>query len=49
MVKLQEGSNNQKLVTIPRELAKAMGWKKGDELEFSVKNEETLEIKEKHG
>lgn len=42
MVKLQEGSNGQKLVTVPRELAKAMGWNKGNELSFSVKDEETL-------
>jgi len=44
MVKVQEGSNNQKLVTIPRELAKAMGWEKGEELKFSVKDENTLEL-----
>lgn len=44
MVKLQEGSNNQKLVTIPRELARAMGWEKGDELKFTVKDSESLEL-----
>lgn len=47
MVKVQEGSNQQKLVTIPRELAKAMGWQKGEELEFKVKNSETLELTRK--
>ncbi|MFB6182794.1 MAG: AbrB/MazE/SpoVT family DNA-binding domain-containing protein [Candidatus Nanohaloarchaea archaeon] len=44
MVKIQEGSNSQKFVTIPTELAKAMGWEKGDEVEFSVQDSETLEI-----
>jgi len=43
-MKLQEQKNGQKMVTIPRDLAKAMGWSKGDKLEFSVKNSETLEI-----
>jgi len=45
MVKLQEGSNGQKFVTVPKELAKAMGWDKRENLDFSVKNENTLEIK----
>jgi antitoxin component of MazEF toxin-antitoxin module len=44
MVKLQEGSNNQKLITIPRELVKAMGWDKGDEIKFAVKDHKTLTI-----
>lgn len=42
MVKVQEGSNGQKFVTIPRELAKAMGWGKGEELKFTVKNQSEL-------
>jgi len=46
-MKLQEQKNGQKMVTVPRDLAKAMGWKKGDRLEFSVKNDSTLEISEK--
>lgn len=45
MVKLQEGSNGQKFVTVPRNLAKAMGWEKGDDLEFSVLDENTLELR----
>lgn len=45
VVKLQEGSNGQKLVTIPRELCKAMGWEKGDELNFSVKDKNVLQLK----
>lgn len=47
MVKLQEGSHGQKLITLPRELFKAMGWEKGDELKFSVKDSETLELSQK--
>ncbi len=43
-MKLQEQKNGQKMVTIPRDLAKAMGWEKGDELEFAVKDSETLMI-----
>lgn len=44
MVKVQEGSNGQRLVTIPRELAKAMGLEKGEEVEFSVKDSNTLKL-----
>ena len=47
MVKIQKASGDQHLVTIPKELRKAMGWEKGDDLEFSVKNSETLELKKK--
>jgi len=43
MVKLQE-NNNQYFATIPNELRKAMGWEKGDELRFSVKDDSTLEV-----
>ena len=31
-------------ITIPSELRKAMGWKKGNTLEFTVKDSETLEL-----
>ena len=44
---VQEGSNGQRLVTIPRQLAKAMGWEKGEEVEFEVKDQETLELSNK--
>lgn len=44
MVKLQKNSGDQHLVTIPKELRKAMGWKKGDDLEFEVENSDTLKI-----
>ena len=47
MVKIQEGSNDQKFVTIPKELAKAMGWRKGDELSFKVENQSTLKLEKK--
>ncbi|MFB6144687.1 MAG: AbrB/MazE/SpoVT family DNA-binding domain-containing protein [Candidatus Nanohaloarchaea archaeon] len=30
------------MVTVPRELAKAMGWKKGEKLFFSVNGSESL-------
>jgi len=47
LVKILEGSNGQKLVTIPKELATAMGWSKGDELEFSVESSESLNLQKK--
>ena len=47
MVKLQKASDDQHLVTIPKELRKAMGWEKGDELEFSVVDSDTLEVTRK--
>jgi len=47
IVRLQEGSSNQKFVTIPIELVRAMGWEKGDELSFSVQDSDTLEITRK--
>jgi|GEM_PF-1897715 antitoxin component of MazEF toxin-antitoxin module len=46
-MKLQEQKNGQKMVTIPRDLASAMGWEKGDELKFSVKDSITLELTKK--
>jgi len=47
MVKLQKASDSQHMATIPEELRKAMGWEKGDTLEFSVKNSDTLEVTKK--
>jgi antitoxin component of MazEF toxin-antitoxin module len=47
MVKVQEGSNGQRLITIPRDLAKAMSLNKGSEIEFSVKDSNTLELEKK--
>lgn len=44
MVKVQEGSNGQILMTIPRELAKALGLKKGVEVDFSVLDSESLRL-----
>lgn len=45
MVKVQEGSNGQRLVTIPRDLARAMGLDKGQKVDFKVKDSKTLELK----
>lgn len=47
MVKLQEISDAQHMVTVPVELRKAMGWDKGTELTFRVVDDTTLELKEK--
>lgn len=47
MVKLQKASGDQHMVTIPKELRLAMGWEKGDELEFKVKDSDTLEVTKK--
>lgn len=44
MVKVQEGSHEQKFVTIPKDLAKAMGLEKGTEVDFTVQDQETLEL-----
>ena len=44
-MKLQEQKNGQKMVTVPRDLTRAMGLEKGDEIEFRVKDSETLELK----
>ncbi|MFB6144262.1 MAG: AbrB/MazE/SpoVT family DNA-binding domain-containing protein [Candidatus Nanohaloarchaea archaeon] len=44
MVKIQEISESQKVVTIPIELAKAMGWEKGDEVSWSVEDSESLKL-----
>ena len=34
-------------ITVPNDLRKAMGWEKGDELEFTVKNSKSLEVSKK--
>lgn len=47
MVKVLEGSNGQKLVTLPKELATAMGWNHGDELSFSIESSKSLKLTEK--
>lgn len=44
-MKIQQQKNGQKMVTVPRNLARAMGIEKGDEIEFRVKDSETLEMK----
>lgn len=44
MVKLTQVGDHQHVVTVPQELRKAMGWKKGDSLKFSVEDSDTLKI-----
>lgn len=46
-VKVQEGSNGQKLVTIPRDLARAMGFEKGVVAEWEIEDKNTLKIRPK--
>jgi len=45
MVKIQKGSGSQHFVTIPEQLRKAMGWEKGDDVEFKVSNSKELKVK----
>ncbi|MFB6144486.1 MAG: AbrB/MazE/SpoVT family DNA-binding domain-containing protein [Candidatus Nanohaloarchaea archaeon] len=47
MVKLTQLGESQYVATIPQELRKAMGWEKGDELDWSVENSDTLKLKKK--
>jgi len=47
MVKIQKGSGSQHFITVPEELRKAMGWEKGDEVDFTVLSSEELKVKEK--
>lgn len=45
MVKLQKlPERDSTFVTVPKDLRTAMGWEKGDQLEFTVKDSNTLEI-----
>jgi len=46
MVKIQKASGDQHMVTIPKELRKAMGWEKGTEIQFEVIDDKSLEMKE---
>ncbi|MCX6817719.1 MAG: hypothetical protein NTU57_02585 [Candidatus Aenigmarchaeota archaeon] len=43
-MKLQETKTGQLTVTIPRPLARAMGLKKGDELQVAINQRGNLEI-----
>lgn len=45
-MKLQEGSNGQKLITVPRQIARAKGWDKGEELAWEVNDDGDLVLKE---
>lgn len=43
-MKVQEDNNGRKHITIPTSLAKAMGWERGDNLKFTVKDENSLTL-----
>lgn len=45
--KVQEGSNGQIMITIPRDLARSMELEQGMEMKFSVKDSDTLELSKK--
>lgn len=36
MVSIQEGVNENHFITLPKKIAMAKGWKKGDELAFMI-------------
>ena len=42
--KVQEMSNSQIMITIPKDLAKSMELEQGMEMKFSVKDSESLEL-----
>jgi len=44
MVRLQENKHGQFFLTIPSRLAKAKGWKKGDEFIITADNESHMVI-----
>ncbi len=46
MVKIQETNTGQSIITIPRNIMKATGWKKGTELMPYVDEEGKLILKE---
>jgi bifunctional DNA-binding transcriptional regulator/antitoxin component of YhaV-PrlF toxin-antitoxin module len=47
MVKIQELKTGQLLITIPRAIAEAKGWRKGMELEYVIDNLGNLILKPK--
>jgi antitoxin component of MazEF toxin-antitoxin module len=49
MVKIQELKTGQLLITIPRAIAQAKGFKKGQELEYVIDNLGNLILKPKQG
>lgn len=44
MPKLQQTKNGQYTVTIPRNIAVALGWQKGEELKLSFSRKGALEL-----
>ena len=43
--RLQFPNNNQFIITVPKGLVLAKGWKKGDTIEFSIDNKGEIIIK----
>ena len=43
---LQEDNNGRKHITVPNQIAKALGWGKGKELSWKVKDNQTLILEE---
>ena len=48
MVKLQFESNKQYKITLPKSLIEAIGWKKGDRLVITLKEDGLLVMKDGH-
>jgi bifunctional DNA-binding transcriptional regulator/antitoxin component of YhaV-PrlF toxin-antitoxin module len=46
MVKLVQVGDSQFVVTVPQELRKAMNWEKGMNLNWEVKDNECLELRQ---
>jgi bifunctional DNA-binding transcriptional regulator/antitoxin component of YhaV-PrlF toxin-antitoxin module len=46
-MKLQMKPNGQAVITIPKKLRKAKGWKDKEELEWNLNNQGSLELIEK--
>ncbi len=45
-MKIQEKSNGQKVITIPKHLAEAKDWEKGQEVEWKINGKGNLELEE---
>lgn len=46
-MKLQEKPNDQYVITVPKNLVNAKGWKKGQDLEWKINDKGNLELEEK--
>jgi hypothetical protein len=45
-MKVQEKPNGQKVITIPKNLANAKGWEKGQEVKWKINDRGNLELEE---